>query len=417
MAAPDWIGAATDDQLVPVQRGKRCGPRTGGGGTDREATRRAHAHDLPKSGGSAGARAIRTGDHRPGRAVPTFDQCLSGGAGEVGADGETQRARRTRDPAETRVRTAGGNRQRDDRPARAVPALDEHLGRRSVGAADRETVRARRAVDAYELSVDLVVAGRHRSFGDRPRRAVEAPDERTVRSIADHVASDDEALVAVTHFAARSVPSAGAGGLGLATTDHAGAAAAGSASSTTPPNITDSATTSFVSFVMAPQSPERERATGLLPFVLGCTLLDERGDRLAHVVRNRGKCAAARLRTRALRQPAGAPTPRPPASRPAPRAAAGRRSSPRARSTSASRSASSTSRSQSPMRYDSSASIRAAVQINSLALLAPTTRGSRCVPPRSGRIPYLCSSRPTLVPRANTRMSHASASCNPAPSA
>ena len=52
-----------------------------------------------------------------------------------------------------------------------------------------------------------------------------------------------------------------------------------------------------------------------------------------------------------------------------------------------------------------------------LGLAAPTTRGSRWVPPRSGRMPYLCSSSPTLAPRAKTRMSHASASCSPAPSA
>ena len=61
---------------------------------------------------------------------------------------------------------------------------------------------------------------------------------------------------------------------------------------------------------------------------------------------------------------------------------------------SASSASSSTSRSHSPMRYASSASMRAAVQISSLALPGPTTRGSRCVPPRSGRMPYLCSSRP-----------------------
>ena len=92
--------------------------------------------------------------------------------------------------------------------------------------------------------------------------------------------------------------------------------------------------------------------------------------------------------------------PPPRAWRPAPRAAADPRSGAASASTSFSRSASSTSRSHKPMRYDSSASMRAAVQIISLALPAPTTRGSRWVPPRSGRMPYLCSSSPTLAPRA-----------------
>ena len=144
-----------------------------------------------------------------------------------------------------------------------------------------------------------------------------------------------------------------------------------------------------------PLGAHAERRHDALVAAVG-PLLDERGDRLAHVVGPQADGLLLGFDDEPLGDRQRRRRPRPHASRPAPRAAAAPAISRRERLDSFSRSASSTSRSHSPMRYASSASMRAAVQIISLAFPAPTTRGRRCVPPRSGRIPYLCSSRPDL---------------------
>src|SRR5204863_31732 len=60
---------------------------------------------------------------------------------------------------------------------------------------------------------------------------------------------------------------------------------------------------------------------------------------------------------------------------------------------------------------------RAPVRIISSALPLPMSRGRRCVPPPPGMIARLTSVRPSVAFSAAMRMSHASASSRPPPSA
>src|SRR5579864_4594 len=69
----------------------------------------------------------------------------------------------------------------------------------------------------------------------------------------------------------------------------------------------------------------------------------------------------------------------------------------------------------SPIWSASSAPTRRAVIASSLARPSPTSRGRRCVPPRSGRIPHRTSITLSAVSVAATRKSQAIASCSPAP--
>ena len=85
------------------------------------------------------------------------------------------------------------------------------------------------------------------------------------------------------------------------------------------------------------------------------------------------------------------------------------------RAAAASRSASGTTWLASPIRRACSASTVSPSRISSRARPSPMIRGSRTVAPMSGSSPYRVSGRPTLVPSAKTRKSHARASCRPAP--
>ena len=146
-------------------------------------------------------------------------------------------------------------------------------------------------------------------------------------------------------------------------------------------------------------------------------LLDERGDRLAHVVGAQADALLLGFDHAARRQPAAGPTPRPRASRPVPRAAAAPRSSPRARRLPARdrrrRRAGRTTRCGTTRRRRYARRSR--------STLSPCSRRRRAEAAASRRGREGCrtcarAARPACL-AANTRTSHASASCSPAPSA
>src|SRR3990167_1547657 len=71
----------------------------------------------------------------------------------------------------------------------------------------------------------------------------------------------------------------------------------------------------------------------------------------------------------------------------------------------------------SPMARACSALMGSPVKMISLALVAPMSRGSLCVPPPPGNAPILISGRPNLAVSEAMRKSHANASSHPPPSA
>ena len=86
-------------------------------------------------------------------------------------------------------------------------------------------------------------------------------------------------------------------------------------------------------------------------------------------------------------------------------------------SASACRSASGTTRDTSPARSASTASIMRPVSARSMALLLPTARGRRCVPPAPGMMPSLISGWPNFALSAAMMKSQPIATSQPPPSA
>src|SRR5207253_1308380 len=112
-------------------------------------------------------RRTRTGNDRPGSAIPALDQREERAVLQVVADRRTRASREARYRSESVARTWIG--ARDDRPLGSVPGFDERLtpvpnSRAEVG---------RHAGNPLE---DVLSARRTRAGHDRPHRAVPALD-------------------------------------------------------------------------------------------------------------------------------------------------------------------------------------------------------------------------------------------------
>ncbi len=133
-------------------------------GADRDAVDRAragHVDERPRRGTGR----IRAGDHRPGGTVPALHQGAARvRGGGIGPDRETTRRRAARDRLDLDAGCTSGRGQRRERPAGAVPTVDERtrdpgLRRRGRVVAGREAQGRTRARDSGEPGARVVALG------------------------------------------------------------------------------------------------------------------------------------------------------------------------------------------------------------------------------------------------------------------